>query len=531
MRVRTKALWLGTFGWIAGLAAQEYVGSQACSTCHKAIYEHWTRSAMGRSMSPAGNHANKAAKEVTVRSEKLRRDFAVLADGGTLKQRESGDGFRNEHALSWAIGSGVNGLSFVVQRGDHLFQAPLSYYSRIGKWDLSPGYEFADYGFNRTIPSACISCHSGRPQPVAGANGQYANPPFGELAIGCENCHGPGQKHIVQKGARAAIVNPARLPAERADEICMNCHQGGDTRILQPGKTEQDFRPGMRLNDIVAIFRLPRSRDNVQDSDLLEHHESMRLSQCFTKSGTMSCRTCHNPHASQIDYRAKCLNCHVNKVGSATHPGRSSDCIGCHMPKRNVEVIAHSALTNHRISRQPGQPLPDSAFSGPDLVHSNRIEGQPLALLTELQAYGQMADRQPAYLERFNRLLDQAAKTAPGHPLVLATLGRRALRANQLPEAVTHLQAALEAGSKSFTTFEDLGDALGRSGRLEESAAVLQQGIQAAPFTAVLYKALALRFIQLKRYEQAKAALEQYVERFPEDDFVRKLLQQVSGPR
>jgi uncharacterized protein HemY len=164
-------------------------------------------------------------------------------------------------------------------------------------------------------------------------------------------------------------------------------------------------------------------------------------------------------------------------------------------------------------------------------VHSNRIAGQALPLLTELQAYGEMADRQPGYLDRFNRLLDQAATTEPAHPLVLATLGRRALRANQLPEAVTHLQAALKAGSKSSTTFEDLGDALGRSGRLEDSAAVLQQGIQTAPFTPVLYKALALRYIQLKRYEQAKTALEQYVERFPEDDFVRKLLQQVSGPR
>ena len=66
---------------------------------------------------------------------------------------------------------------------------------------------------------------------------------------------------------------------------------------------------------------------------------------------------------------------------------------------------------------------------------------------------------------------------------------------------------------------------------MEESVQVLEQGIKAAPFTPVLYKALALRLIQLKRFAEAKQMLARYVELFPEDDFVRKLLAQVSAPR
>ncbi len=476
---------------------------------------------MGRSMSPASEHLSKVNGELTVRSEKLKRDFAVFSENGQLKQRESGEGFQNEHALAWAIGSGVNGLSFVLQRGDHLFQAPLSFYSRVGQWGLSPGYEFADYAFNRTIAAGCIQCHSGRPQPVAQSNGKYQKPPFAELAIGCENCHGPGRKHITLRGAKNAIVNPAKLPRERADEICMNCHQAGDTRILQPGKTESDYRPGMVLNDVVAIFKLPRTAD----ADLLQHHESMRMSKCFEKSGTMSCLTCHSPHAASIDYNAKCLSCHTE------HPGGGPGCVTCHMPKRDVKVIAHSALTNHRIVRRPDQQLPAPPDSGLDLVHINRAGKTELPLLTRMQAYGQMADRQPAYYEKFQLLLDEAAQKEARHPLVLASLGRRALRANRFAEAITHLQAARDKGSVSSTTFEDLAEALSRAGRLEDSAQVLQQGIQAAPYTAVLYKSLALRFIQLKRFEEAKQILTKYVDLFPEDDFVRKLLAQVSGPR
>ena len=508
----------------SGLAAQEYVGSKACATCHAKIYEHWTRSAMGQSMSPAAQHLGKVGGGVQVRSEKLRRTFSVLAEGGQLKQREEGEGFRSEHALAWAIGSGVNGLSFVVQRGDHLFQAPLSYYSRVGQWDLSPGYEFADYGFNRTIPAGCINCHSGRPQAVPGSNGQYRKPAFEELAIGCENCHGPGRQHVARGGALKAIVNPAKLPAARADEICMNCHQGGDTRILQPGKTERDFRPGMALNDVLAIFKVP----GAQDDDLLEHHESMRLSKCFEKSGKMNCQTCHNPHAAKIDYRAKCLSCHPGEPAKG-HPDRSSDCVSCHMPKRDVKVIAHSALTNHRIVRRPGEKL--TAAVSTDLVHINRVSDAPLPLLTLMQAYGQLADRKPEYYERFQKYLDEAASQQPPQPLVLASLGRRALRAGEFAAAVGYLQSARERGSNSSTTFEDLAEALSKSGRLDEAVVVLQQGISAAPYTAVLYKSLAMRFIQLKRFEDAQKTLTRYVELFPEDDFVRKLLAQVSGPR
>lgn len=488
------------------VAAQQYAGSATCARCHAEIAGRYAKSGMGRSMAPA-----RLLPEAKVDAPRLRRSFEVLRKDGKLAQRETGPGFTTEHELAYAIGSGANGVSFAVRRGDHLFQAPLSWYSRTQSWELSPGYEHADYGFNRPLAAACLACHAARPRPVALSSGRYFSPPFDELAIGCENCHGPGSRHAAST-RRADIVNPARLPRARAEEICMNCHQGGDARVLMLGKQETDFRPGQRLSDVVAIFQAgPQG-----ETDLLQHHEAMRQSACFQKSQNLSCHTCHNPHASKTDHNETCASCH--KTLSQSHTKTRQDCVTCHMPKREIGFIAHSALTNHRISRAS----PPAQEAGLRQVN----EGPPPTPLTLLQAYGQALAKFPALAGAFQSALAAAPE---GEPIVLATRGRQALREGRFDQAIPLLRAALKKGYTVAATYEDLADALGRAGQWEASIEIIGQGLAAAPFSQTLHKSLALRHIQRKDYPAARAALEKYVELFPEDDFVRRLLLQVSS--
>ena len=102
----------------------------------------------------------------------MNRHFDVSVRDGSLYQsdyetRPSGETvFRESRKIEWIIGSGENGLGGLVAGGDFLYEAPLSYYSKTHNWALSPGYEFGDYGFNRPILPACISCHSGMPRPI-----------------------------------------------------------------------------------------------------------------------------------------------------------------------------------------------------------------------------------------------------------------------------------------------------------------------------------------------------------------------------
>ncbi len=280
-----------------------YAGSKACAGCHSDIYKKFISTAMGRSVrQPATGDFPLPA---VVHSDVLNRNFKVSSDASGVYQTEyeqAGDTriFENTHKISYAIGAGENGKSFAVERGNYLFQAPLSYYSRAGNWALSPGFENVDQGFNRPIFDACITCHAGRPQAVLNRDGLFRSPPFLELAIGCENCHGPGQLHVSEKSKGVvakpdtSIVNPAHLPSRVAEDICMKCHQGGDTRALLPRKDYSDFRPGLRLLQTVAIVALPLSGEQ---ADLLEHHVSMKLSKCYRASaGKLSCLTCHDPH-------------------------------------------------------------------------------------------------------------------------------------------------------------------------------------------------------------------------------------------
>ena len=124
---------------------------------------------------------------------KSNHHFEVHAENGKLYQSEfetgpngQSDGkevFRSTHEMSWVIGTGENGFGALLRRGDYLFQAPLSYYTRASEWNLSPGYQNGDYGFNRIILPGCIACHSGRPQPVAGHAGKYQGTPLDRKSV------------------------------------------------------------------------------------------------------------------------------------------------------------------------------------------------------------------------------------------------------------------------------------------------------------------------------------------------------------
>ena len=530
-----------------------YVGSKVCSQCHSSIYESFSRTDMGRSMSeitPA--LLERIPISASIFDPKLKRHFEISARDNSLYQSEyetaagGKDVFRETRKVEWMIGSGANGSGAIVKQDDYLFEAPLSFYAKPHQWALSPGYEFGDYGFNRPILPGCIACHSGQPKPILDGNGRFQEPPFAELAIGCENCHGPGLSHVAAAhmgDPAGSIANPAKLSPWLADNICMSCHQTGDARVLQAGKTYRDFRPGAELDDTVSIFLVPFSRESAPKDDLLEHYLSMRLSKCYLRSGgRLGCISCHDPHVqpspqeSPAYFRQKCLACHTEKSCAVPqslrqHKTPPDDCAGCHMPKRNVTVISHSVLTNHRIVAEAEEPFPDIAFHMtssqlPDLVHlsANPAKKDAPSLLTLLQAYGQVMLARPEYRARYWVVAEQLKAKQPDNVQVLEALADKAVQSKNAEGsalAIEYLQDAILHGATNPADFEELAELLAAANRQAEAANILRQGIQLDPYDAALYRLSTKIYLTLNKLQEACDVAAKGKQRFPQDDAIR----------
>jgi hypothetical protein len=546
-----------------------YVGSTECRGCHSDIYDEFSKTAMGRSMSRAHEtvDALSVSRPVVIRNQGLDRYFCVSQEGTDLYQEEyqlDSEGkevFRERHRMDYVLGAGENGFSYVVRRGDYLVEAPLTYYSRTRSWDLSPGYDAGDYGFSRTLDFSCIICHSGLARPAAAPRG-YQNPAFQELAVGCENCHGPGQLHVRQRLASTplsgnidpAIVNPSRLPGWLSDNICMRCHEGGSVRVLQPGKTYFDYRPGAPLDNTLAIFSLPLERERPDQSPLLQHYSLMILGKCYAGSGgKLHCITCHDPHqqpsgaTAAAHYREKCLDCHQEADCTLKQSSRQSttpadSCIECHMPKQSLANISHSALTNHRIVARPGEVYPDFALHQttpelPDLVHVDAIPGLRAEVnpVTLLQAYGQLMEAHPRFRPRYEALLDRLARTAPSNPVVLGALAVRLAQksSSQATDlAIRDLSQAIKLQPGTSQDYELLATLLARAGRTAEALATVQRALGLDPYDRRLYDLEVEFYTAMHRYSDAEKAMRAKLNLFPQDSSTRQLLKalDVAGP-
>jgi Flp pilus assembly protein TadD len=533
-----------------------YVGSAACAGCHAIISANFAQTRMGRSLTRLSPTAvAKLPVPASLNDHALDRQFEVFRENGKLWQRESETGpggaaiFHNTQEVKWIIGAGANGYSGLVQLGNYLFEAPLSFYSETKHWEPSPGYEREDNGFHRPVLAGCISCHAGRPDPIEQDTGKYAIQPFLQTAIGCENCHGPGAAHVRAMKARkdhaqdTLIVNPDKLSADLENDICMSCHEAGDSRVPRPGKTYQDFRPGMPLDDTLSILMIPLKRDDPDANDHVQHYFEMSMSKCFRATARqLRCATCHDPHIEPTRQNApayfnqKCMNCHESNGCKAPLQVREKttpvdNCIGCHMPQRQTLGIAHTSLTNHRILARPGEPWPEEAFQQttrelPDLIHLNRVRGRAddLPMLSLLEAYREIAERRPEYADVYQRTLTELDRTDPDHATVQEALGKRELAAGSLDGAVAHLRKAIALNPQDAVGYSLLSEALARENRLDEAIAANQRAVDLEPYDRSFQKSLVEHLIQGKQYDKALAAIEHYLDLFPEDGFMRKML-------
>lgn len=496
----------------------DFVGSSACAACHTEIARAYARHPMAHSLSSAwdrsvmtGDDAPVASFSVapwTYRIERrgdsvMHRELLVDGRGQTVTEQAA--------EVMYAIGSGIRGKSYVIDRGGLFFQSPISWYAQPQKWDLSPGFSTSRYTrFERRVGDDCLACHAGRVHSAARDRADtFADPPFFEMAIGCERCHGPGRRHIERMkatgaaphGEDLAIINPARLANRGRDSVCFQCHLSAN-RVLRYGRRHDDFRPGQNLEDILAILVEEDDLGATPPDKAVSHVQQMCASRCFRQSGgALTCTTCHDPHRVPTAetkaefYRKRCLTCHQAGgclVAEDERRRMSADdsCLDCHMPKRDAADIAHTTQTDHRIVRTPSpagpagarrRPRPPVFFDGSDERMPVWEARRALGLGLFNVAYRQ---HDPTLLAEAQGVLVEADGLHPNDPDVLYSLATIAYTTGDYRTARPYLEQAIRIDPRNENSLKLMGLVCFRTGDYDSSAKYFRRLLALNPWNA-----------------------------------------------
>ena len=331
-----------------------YVGSAACAECHAEEAAKQRATPMGRaSERPADCDILKARPRMTFRQGRYTYE---ITRAGAESLYTVGDGVSKiSEPVLFCFGDGAAGQTYIFQHRGSYYESRVSYFRATDGLDITiehpraepPSLEEAlGRPMTREAARGCYGCHT---TPEAGSAG-LLQPERAASGVGCEACHGPGERHIAAARSKdlknLQIYNPAGLDGlELSQEFCGACHQSFETVMAlggQGGAANVRFQP----------YRIFNSSAHLTDDR------------------RMSCVACHDPHAplerDPARYDANCLACHLatpkehktRERSASACPVATKQCVTCHMPK--VELTSmHFKFTDHwiRIAR-PGASVP-----------------------------------------------------------------------------------------------------------------------------------------------------------------------------
>ena len=543
-----------------------YVGSQACTPCHAAIAEQFAAHPMGRSMDTVPPQ-RPVESDAPATFHDREREYAVESRDGVVLHRErvlgpDGEAIYDQALpVRFAVGSGTRGRSYLVDHDGLLFQSPIGWFTASGSFGLSPGYEDdRALRFERSIGDGCLHCHAGLVEHPEGRTDRYTSRVFAEASIGCERCHGPGAEHVAAMNAAAPgsavadlrIVDPGALEPSRREAVCNQCHLAGEAMVPRFGRGFSDFRPGDRLDDTLLVFVHDEKTRAATGEKPVSHTEQMRQSRCFEgTAGTLGCISCHDPHAKPAPadaaafYRTKCDACHAEKPCSLPGPEReaapaSGSCIACHMPSQALREVAHTAMTDHRVPRRPGEPEGGrKGISTADLVafddaaahvpprELERARGIALASRADLaRSTRATVDAVRAVVPRGVDTGDTPAvlRALAGDGEALRGLGSLFARTGRTDAAAACFEAALEADPHDGEALAYLAVQLQRGGRAGEALAALDRIVATNPWIAAIHAQRGALLVTLGRADEAVAAVRRSAELDPSSLAVRSFL-------
>jgi predicted CXXCH cytochrome family protein len=486
--------------------------------------------------------------------------FSVLTRSGNAILRRAQGANVLERKIDYWFGSGDHARSYISRTlaGD-LIELPLTWYAENGgHWGMSPAYDYPQHaGFSRKITYRCLFCHNGYPDVAPGAD-RWDNatrlPARLPSGIDCQRCHGPGQAHVDAarlgrpiSAVRAAIVNPARLPAARQMEICLQCHLETTNAslpgaLLRYGRGVFSYKPGKPLVDYMLFFDHAPGAGYDDKFEFAGAPYRLRKSRCYLESaGELTCTKCHNPHPAPdgLDaasrYARVCQSCHSATIGRLVREQRhtaSADCVSCHMAKRRPSDAIHVTVTDHYIRRSPDPepPVPLVEHNGSNMppYRGKVVLYYPEAITepAEKNLYLAVAQlkNQANVKEGIESLERAIAKWKPARGEFYCDLADAYRHAGHTERAVALYREACARDPEGWPTFFGLGTALAAIGEFEHAEQALKHAAALAPWQTEIVKSLAGVLADAGKSQEAIATLRAAVSADPDSGDLRNSL-------
>jgi predicted CXXCH cytochrome family protein len=352
-------------------ASPEFVGSNACESCHAAEYNSWTGSHHDLAMqlptdeSVLGdfNDASFTYGGVTTRFYRDGDSFIVRTDGE--------DGELTDYPVKYVFGvyplqqyllplsrGRLQALSIAWdarpqseggQRWYHLYPDEVIDYADPLHWT----------GPYQNWNTRCAECHSTDLQKNYDIKTRSFDTQYAEIDVGCEACHGPGKQH--QELARAnklADVHQGGFPtalaqrgvwsfpdgksiARRSEPLDSRAQVDSCGRCHARRSTLGDYHYGADLLDTHRLS-LPQSPLYHYDGQILDevYVYGSFLQSKMHQAGVV-CSNCHEPHSATLRAPGNdiCAQCHKPAAYDTPehhyHEPDSSGarCAACHMPE------------------------------------------------------------------------------------------------------------------------------------------------------------------------------------------------------
>jgi len=337
-----------------------YAGSVSCMECHPKIYEealtssHYKASAAASLKNVlgdfnAGHNVYAYDQDTKIVMENRNNElFQVL-----YKKGKEIKAYRFDIVLG-----AKNAQTSLFWNKDNVFELPLSYYKSVHTWGTSPGYPPNLPLFDGAVAVDCFECHSShikKEETTADPDHLFGTEFIPETfkkeslvyGIDCERCHGPALDHVQFHQKNPEIKFPKYITTQQSLNNnqklaqCVICHLS-DEKL----KSRFKFKPGKLISE---FYNQSHPSSNFNQDVHGNQYGLLSQSECFIKSKSMNCNTCHTTHndkqESLLSQSQKCLTCH-SEINANFCSYKSSDrksikenCIDCHMPKKPSKAI------------------------------------------------------------------------------------------------------------------------------------------------------------------------------------------------